>query len=158
SLCTDSTASVTTKGAIMKATALLEQQHRRVDKLYRRIQRESAPAKRDELFRKLALELAAHLQVEEEIFYPALRSLGGVGSPLVAESAHEQDVLPLPLRRALRARTGGVPSSEQSTRLWQLIVVHFAEEEERLFPLATERLDADWSDALGILNQQRFTE
>lgn len=62
------------------ACSLLDADHRNVKKLFKEFeplatsQLKSAPAKRRELADKICLELTVHAQIEEEIFYPALRA------------------------------------------------------------------------------------
>src|SRR5437868_483733 len=60
----------------MKATILLERQHRSLQQLCDAIERGSAKM-RESLLPQLANDLAAHLKIEEEIFYPAADSLLG---------------------------------------------------------------------------------
>jgi len=70
----------TTTRAPADACSLLDADHRNVKKLFKEFEplaeskAKSAPAKRRELADQICLELTVHAQIEEEIFYPALRS------------------------------------------------------------------------------------
>src|SRR6516165_8864374 len=54
----------------MKATTLLERQHRNLQQLCEAVERGSASI-RESLLPQLAGDLVAHIAVEEEVFYPA---------------------------------------------------------------------------------------
>jgi hemerythrin superfamily protein len=68
----------TTKTA-KDACDLLDADHRAVKKLFKEYEElagarsRSAAARKDELAREICMQLTVHAQVEEEIFYPALR-------------------------------------------------------------------------------------
>ena len=51
----------------MKATSLLEKQHRKVESLFKKLSGKSAST---ELVEELASNLAAHMAIEQDIFYP----------------------------------------------------------------------------------------
>ncbi len=63
------------------ACSLLDADHRNVKKLFKEFEplaeskAKSAPAKRRQLADQICLELTVHAQIEEEIFYPALREV-----------------------------------------------------------------------------------
>ncbi|MGJ7484797.1 hemerythrin domain-containing protein [Variovorax sp. LT2P21] len=63
------------------ACSLLDADHRNVKKLFKEFEplaeskAKTAPAKRRELADQICLELTVHAQIEEEIFYPALRAV-----------------------------------------------------------------------------------
>jgi hypothetical protein len=71
----------TTTRAPADACSLLDADHRNVKKLFKEFEplaeskAKSAPAKRRELANQICLELTVHAQIEEEIFYPALRQV-----------------------------------------------------------------------------------
>ena len=68
-----------TSRAPADACSLLDADHRLVKKLFKEFEplaeskAKSAPQKRRELADRICLELSVHAQIEEEIFYPALR-------------------------------------------------------------------------------------
>ena len=59
----------------MSPFELLKEDHKKVSAILEQLSETTERAKktRDELFAKLNLELTAHAQIEEEIFYPALK-------------------------------------------------------------------------------------
>ena len=71
--------STTTKRAEPDACSLLDTDHRNVKKLFKAYEEltgsraASASQKKRELANQICMELTVHAQIEEEIFYPALR-------------------------------------------------------------------------------------
>ena len=63
----------------MKATTLLRNDHSAVKKLFRayeKAEKADDNGKKKSLFAQFARELHIHAKVEEEIFYPAMKSAG----------------------------------------------------------------------------------
>jgi hemerythrin superfamily protein len=71
---------MTTTRTPADACSLLDADHRNVKKMFKAFEplaeskAKSAPQKRRELADRICLELSVHAQIEEEIFYPALRN------------------------------------------------------------------------------------
>ena len=57
----------------MKATTLLERQHRKVKAIFKKL--ESGRSDPGPLLTELCNDLAAHMAIEQELFYPAIRHL-----------------------------------------------------------------------------------
>jgi len=55
------------------ATHILAADHRKVEGLFEDFERASSASRKASLAREICTELKIHAQVEEEIFYPALR-------------------------------------------------------------------------------------
>jgi hemerythrin-like domain-containing protein len=128
----------------MKATNLLEKQHRKVEAIFKKLESgRSAPAP---LLRELADSLAAHMAIEQEIFYPAIRSLK---EDLVAESFEEHAVAELALKRLLSTAPSGDSFEAKVTTLKELIQHHVEEEEDDLFPAVEKKIEAARLETLG---------
>jgi hemerythrin-like domain-containing protein len=128
----------------MKATDLLERQHRKVEAIFKKLESgRSAPAP---LLRELADSLAAHMAIEQEIFYPAIRSLK---EDLVAESFEEHAVAELALKRLLSTAPSGDSFMAKVTTLKELIEHHVEEEEKELFPVVEKKMEDARLEALG---------
>jgi hypothetical protein len=125
----------------MKATTLLERQHRNLQQLCEAVERGSATI-RASLLPQLAGDLVAHLAVEEEIFYPAacaaLRENAWLGSSRV-----RQDKAMESLDRVLATALDGEEFGPAIGELRSVVELHAEEEEERLFPLLERVLDRD---------------
>ena len=88
----------------MKATALLETQHRAVEGIFENLESGSEDPAAELL--ELANNLAAHMAIEQNLFYPAVQD---IDSKLVAESFEEHAIAELALKRLL-ATTGDDPT------------------------------------------------
>jgi iron-sulfur cluster repair protein YtfE (RIC family) len=120
----------------MKATSLLEKQHRKVEGIFKKLEsgRGDAPA----LLRELADDLAAHMAIEQQIFYPAVRALK---ADLISESFEEHAVAELALKRLLETAPTAQSFKAKVTTLKELIEHHVEEEEEELFPTVEKKMD-----------------
>ena len=109
-------------------------------------------AERQALARQICQALTVHAQIEEEIFYPALRDAAGADALVEqAEAEHQQ-------AKALIAqiRKGGGRADELVTQLARIVEVHVKEERDHLFPKA--RSGVVDLDALGEQLRQRQEE
>lgn len=71
------------------AVKLLKKDHREVEDMFDEYEQLEADSEKLELFKKIALALKVHTQIEEEIFYPAER--GEVEDDLLDEALVEHD-------------------------------------------------------------------
>ncbi|HEY5720953.1 MAG TPA: hemerythrin domain-containing protein [Allosphingosinicella sp.] len=55
------------------ATHLLMEDHRKVEGLFEQFEKASGDGRKEKIARQICTELKVHAQIEEEIFYPALR-------------------------------------------------------------------------------------
>jgi hemerythrin superfamily protein len=137
----------------MQATDLLEQQHRKVEALFAKLEGDdSQPAAKQELVEELANDLAAHMTIEQELFYPAVHE---IDAKLVAESLEEHALAELGLRRLLAASSDDAFKA-RVTALKELIQHHVKEEEHELFPEVEKAMDADKLEELGAQMKERF--
>jgi len=137
----------------MKATDLLETQHRQVKALFRRLE-QRAPDEQSAL-EELANSLAAHLTVEQDIFYPAIRR---VAAKLVAESYEEHALAEVALKRLLTTAPEEDAFQARLAALRDVIEHHVQEEEDELFPQVAAALDTETLEQLGRSMQERFDE
>jgi iron-sulfur cluster repair protein YtfE (RIC family) len=107
-----------------------------VESIFKKLQggRGDAPV----LLRELADDLAAHMAIEQQIFYPAIRALK---ADLVAESFEEHAVAELALKRLLATAPSSPSFKAKVTTLKELIEHHVEEEEEELFPVVEKKVD-----------------
>jgi hemerythrin-like domain-containing protein len=135
----------------MKATSLLESQHRRVESLLKQL--ESGVADHETLRDELANHLAAHMAIEQDIFYPAIKR---VNDDLVNESYEEHALAEVALKRLLATDPEDDEFRPRVIALKELIQHHVQEEEEELFPAVQAALDKETLEQLGRTMQQRF--
>jgi iron-sulfur cluster repair protein YtfE (RIC family) len=137
----------------MKATSLLQGQHRKVETLFGKLERGRADA--DTVLEELANSLAAHMAIEQEIFYPAVKKVDGT---LVAESFEEHALAELELKRLLASEPGEETFDARVTALKELIQHHVEEEEQELFPKVEKAFEESTLTDLGKQMKARFDE
>ena len=140
----------------MKATTLLEQQHRSLRELCDVVEQGSGRM-RESLLPQLAGDLAAHLAMEERVFYPAAcAALDEHAWMNRSRSWHAQ------ARQSLdRALDAAVESEEFATAIRELravVVLHAEDEEASLFPRLEQALDAGALRRLGMTMMALYDE
>jgi hemerythrin superfamily protein len=133
------------------ATDLLVHQHRLVEELFERL--ESSKKGFDGTLRELADDLAAHISIEEHLFYPAVRKLK---PDVILEGLEEHAMGRFALRRLLGTRASDKEVKARLEALKELMTNHHHEEEHDLFP-AVRRLMPDVAlKKLGAKMQELF--
>jgi hemerythrin-like domain-containing protein len=130
----------------MKATSLLEKQHRKVEGIFKKLEAGKEDPK--PLLQELADDLAAHMAIEQDLFYPAVKS---VDEDVIGEAFEEHAVAEIALRRLLATDPSDESFQAKVTTLKELIEHHVEEEEEELFPKVEKALD---KEALSILGDE----
>jgi iron-sulfur cluster repair protein YtfE (RIC family) len=137
----------------MDATKLLTKQHRKVEAIFRKLERKNPDA--ETLLSELANDLVAHMAIEQDLFYPAVKQ---VDDSLVLESYEEHALAEVALKRLLATDPGDEEFSARVTALKELIMHHVKEEEEELFAKVEKKLDEETLKGLGKQMQARFEE
>lgn len=123
------------KSSADTATGLLEQQHAEVKALFAQLEQGVADPR--PLLTELAHERAAHMVIEQEIFYPAVLS----ASPaLVREGYEEHAIARFALKRLMSTQPSDPSFAARVTALRELVEHHVGEEEDDLFPVAERAL------------------
>jgi len=135
---------VTKKRRSNSATALLQQQHRKVETIFKEL--ESGKEDPEPLVTELASDLAAHMHIEQELFYPRVRE---IDRDLVLESFEEHALAEIALKRLLTTDPDDEEFQARVSTLKNLIGHHVEEEEEALFPKVDEELAVDENASLG---------
>lgn len=136
----------------MKATALLEQQHKKVRTLFKKLEGgRSEPAP---LLEELANDLIAHMAIEHEIFYPAIHA---IDPKMVAESFEEHALGEIALKRLLAIDSDDASFKARVTAAKELIE-HHVQEEEELFEKLEKKLGDEQLEQLGKQMKARFME
>lgn len=137
----------------MKATDLLEKQHRKVEAIFKKL--EGGRSDNDALLTELANDLAAHMVIEQELFYPAAMA---AKEDLVLEAYEEHAVAEFALKRLLSKSSDDATFKAKLVTLKELIEHHVKEEEEELFPKVEKVIPAAELTALGKQMKARFDE
>lgn len=131
----------------MDAIALLEQQHREVEALFKAIEKADAQSEKARLFQELAGKLVGHDGIERQIFYPACEEALGLTDDL-GEALVEHGVVEFSLYQADQAT--GKPDFDFKVKVLQEVLAHHIEEEEsEFFPKAKKALGEEKLDSLG---------
>jgi hypothetical protein len=138
----------------MKATDLLEEQHREVRDLFDRIEGASGSEQRA-LFTEIARNLVAHDAIEREIFYPACEQALGMTEEL-GEALVEHGVVEFCLFEADEAKPEQF--KHKCTVLREILDHHIDEEEDEFFPKVEKALGDENLESLGEEMQSRFQE
>lgn len=140
------------------ACELLDADHIAVKHLfveYARLAVAGDPAgERQALARKICSDLTVHAQIEEEIFYPALRQATDAGELLDDAEAEHQQAKELIARIEEALGAADATLDELVTRLAQAIELHVKGERDDLFPKARAAVGLDL-DALGEQLKER---
>ena len=134
----------------MNAFELLKEDHKRVAAIFEKLEptTERALKTREELFAKLKNELEAHTQIEEQIFYPALKQEEETRD-ITLEGIEEHHVVKT-LLEEMEAMP--VDSEEWTAKLSVLkenVEHHVEEEEDEMFPKARKVLPKEKIEELG---------
>ena len=143
------------------AIALLKTDHRKVKNLFARYESDGHFRTKHLIAAQVLTELARHMQLEENVFYPAYEAMTGKhGTQLVADSrlAHAHV-------RELMIELQGIDFDEAAFEgkfhdLMGIVREHVAEEENATFPEAEQMLAdrlADLMDHMVALKQQLTT-
>ncbi|MFC2971084.1 hemerythrin domain-containing protein [Azotobacter bryophylli] len=137
----------------MNAVELLKHDHETVHQLLDRLGKttERGVKTREELLHHLHLELAVHTALEEEIFYPAYRQAGGKEDEIMFHEAKEEhravDSLVMPDLE--KTDPSAVEFAGRVKVLKDMVDHHIEEEEQEMFPKASELLGKDRLEELG---------
>lgn len=137
------------------AIALLKEDHRTVEKLFKDFEEAKGDGRKETLARRICLELTIHTKIEEEIFYPACE--GKIEEDLLKEAYVEHDAAKL-LMAEIEAGNGQSDDffDAKVQVLGEQIEHHVKEEETELFP-QVRKADLDL-DALGEQLAERKKE
>jgi hemerythrin superfamily protein len=144
---TNSASAKTSQTSVKDAFSVLTTDHRAVEKMYKQYEKlakaRAAVSERQTLAQQICAELSAHLQAEEEIFYPALRSeLKDQGMLDEADVEHESV-------ESLISQIMAMGADEEKydakvSVLCEYVAHHVKEEEEEMFPQARRLKSIDW--------------
>ena len=136
----------------MKATDLLARQHKKAKATFKKLEKGHGDGA---LLTELANELAAHMAIEHELFYPTVVALD---EDMIGESFEEHALGELALKRLLASSLEAEDFQAKVTAVKELIEHHADEEEEDLFPKVEKAMDDAQLKELGKVMQERFTE
>lgn len=121
----------------MDAITLLKNDHRKVEKIFAQI--EKGTGNREQLFTELATELTVHAEIEEQLFYPAVKN---------AEQTHDIVLESFEEHKQVKMVLADLAKADNKTEHWlaglkvlmEDVQHHVGEEEEEMFPKVKEKV------------------
>lgn len=138
----------------MKATQLLKSQHRAAAKIFGELEKGRATNAQARV-QELVASLSAHMVIEQELFYPAVKE---IKPDLVLESFEEHAATQFGMERLLRTKPENESFAARVTTLREMIRHHVEEEESDLFPKVEKQMKAAELQTLGELMKARFDQ
>jgi hypothetical protein len=134
----------------MRATSLLHKQHCRMQAFLTRL--EDAPNSPEVASRvaELAIHLAGHLVIEEELFHPA------VGEEIAVKAAKEHEVAKFALMSLLGTRLDDETFQEKVTALKEIVEQHATAHEKAIFPKVERKMEKEKLEELGLQMRSHF--
>ena len=136
------------------ATSMIRADHERVLALFHRYRVDAPPARKQALAESLCLALEIHARLEEEIFYPAMRS---VDPDAVDKSIPEHNEMRRLIGRLRETPPHGLAHDAILMALMRDVMRHIADEETTLLPEAERVMPAELA-ALGARMMRRRME
>ena len=133
------------------ALTILRDDHREVEKLFKRIEKlgPSATKTRGDLGRKLIKELSIHASVEEQLFYPALEAALPKEKRDVLKSLEAHHAAKSILAELDRMRPGNDRYEAKLLVLIDAVRDHIEEEENEIFPKVRDALSRTQLNEIG---------
>ena len=141
----------------MDVTKLLTQQHDEVKQLFKEIESlgDSEFKRRSDFVQQIGQMLRPHMQFEEEILYPAAKS---VDNELVLESYEEHHMAKILLEEIEQTPPSNERYMAKLTVLKEMLEHHIEEEEGTLFPELREQCGAEKLNDFGVKFQEQLNE
>jgi len=134
----------------LRATTILKKDHRAVSGLFWALQQTTSPTIRKSIFNEIRNQLEMHSEVEEEIFYPAVRNIYTTAAEEQVEEANQehQKIKDL-LHVASITDVNSFSFMSKVNELKAAVEHHVDEEENEMFPLAQDNMTTEELDHLG---------
>jgi len=139
----------------VNAIDLLKQQHREVERLFKKIEK-AGPEEKEKLFDELADALAVHAAIEEQHFYPATKDART--EELLEEAVEEHLSVKRIIADLLEMEPDDAQFDAKITVLREQVEHHVEEEENELFPEVRKMHSKDQLEDLGVLMEQTAQE
>lgn len=133
----------------MDAVALLKQDHRTVEELFRRYESMDDGEERTEIVRRFTRELSVHAAIEEQVLYPEVKDVLPEGPDMAEEAIQEHQEAKEALAELDRMDPTD-PGFDRKVRTLIADVRHHVEEEENeMLPQLASAVPASTLDELG---------
>ena len=132
-----------TRGSSSEAIALLKQDHREVEQLFKRFEKagENAHRTKGQIVGQIIEALSRHAAIEELVFYPAVRREVPKQESTVLEALEEHHVVKWLLSELEALDPAAERFDAKATVLIENVRHHVKEEETELFPKVRQRIE-----------------
>ena len=136
----------------MDATKLLKEDHDEVRALFKEYEKagDRAHATKAKLFEQIREALTVHAEIEEEIFYPAVKAARSEeAKDEVREAVEEHKIVKTLLKELEKMEPSDEQFDAKMTVLQESVDHHATEEEKEMFKQARKNLSGDRLEELG---------
>lgn len=138
----------------MNALELMKADHDRMKELFDEALEDNDPDARAQLLHQIRAELMVHERMEEDVFYPALRSGGEKAKEIVLEGYPEHHVIDVILDELLEVPEDADHWQAKLKVLKENLEHHISEEEGEMFKRARQSLGQETLEELGRKMEQ----
>lgn len=139
------------------ATRMIRMDHAHVMAQFHKLEPGTQHTVRAAIVRSICAALEIHAQLEEEIFYPALRS-AGLTAPELEKSVPEHEEMRRLIDRVRSADDNSDAQCEALNELMNKVMHHVADEETKLLPMAEQEIASEVLADLGARMTKRRME
>ena len=139
------------------ATRMIRMDHGHVLTQFHKLEPDTGDSVRGAVLRSICAALEIHAQLEEEIFYPALRA-AGINTPELDKSVPEHDEMRRLIERVRSVGSDGLADADAINGLMNAVLHHVADEETKLLPAAEKTLGKERLAELGAQMTARRLE
>lgn len=133
----------------MIATDLLKEDHRRVDRLFKKV-KDTPPGEHPALFKQIKAELDVHAHIEEVAFYPVLEEKGDKDLKDITREGIEEHRQAKMFLKELDGMSAGNKQFEAKLKvLMEDIEHHVKEEEDEMFPMVEDQFSTAQQEKMG---------
>jgi hemerythrin superfamily protein len=132
----------------MDALELLRTDHRKVNHLFEQYRTTEDRTQKYRLFERIRMELDAHANAEETVFYPAFRLYEDLKG-LIEECYRDHAAVKALLAGLSESYEDPAEFDDKMDELIESVVDHADEEEQVVFPLVRKHMKASERDQLG---------
>lgn len=136
-------------------TDMIRMDHTHVFAVFHRFKANTSSARKSALVRNACLAIEVHAQLEEEIFYPALREAAGA-DPTLDRSGPEHNEMRTLIQRLRGMEPEDADYDATFHALMRLVMHHVADEEAVLLPEAERRMGDRLSELGAQMTKRRM--
>jgi hemerythrin superfamily protein len=133
----------------MDAIVMLREDHKNVEKLFKALEKDDLS-----VVPQICEELTVHAQIEESIFYPAVRAEMEDSAEDIGEAVEEHHIVKVLIEELQAMAPDDEAYKSKATVLMELVRHHVDEEESELFPEVRSELGRSRLQELGEQMEQ----